>query len=302
MAQSGSSAPIRAAGGVLWRSVAGSKDDSIEIAVIHRPRYDDWSLPKGKLNAGEIEIEGAAREVLEETGYRPTIVCPLGETHYIKEGRPKTVRYWSMRSEGGMFTPGREVDELRWLSLDEARSLLTTERDREILARFSKLPITVRTLLIVRHGSAGNRSAWPHDDADRPLDDVGREQAEGLIRLLTRWDVREIYSAPLTRCRQTVEPLASAVGLPVQDQPLLSEEQYPKDPRAAERWIVGTAHEGTATVLCSQGGVIPAVLPAIVKSRRKLQREEWVAKKGSLWAITFAARAPIAVEYFPPLA
>ena len=84
---------------MLWRTVAGTKGDSVEVAIIHRPRYDDWSIPKGKLNVSEIEIEGGVREVTEETGYRPTIVSPLGEVSYLKEGRPKVVRYWSMRAE-----------------------------------------------------------------------------------------------------------------------------------------------------------------------------------------------------------
>ena len=302
MAQGVNGNKIRAAGGVLWRTVAGTKGDSIEVAVIHRPRYDDWSIPKGKLNAGEIELEGAIREVLEETGFRPTIVSPLGTVEYLKDGRPKVVRYWSMRAGGGVFTPGREVDELRWLQTDEAISLVSTDRDRDLLQRFSETPSPLRTVLLVRHGLAGSRSDWTREDSERPLDDVGHEQADGLVWLLTCWDVREIHSAPVARCTETVEPLAAAVGLPVQTHPFLSEEGFPRHRSDAVAWIRGIAHEETAAVLCSQGGVIPEVLTRIAEEDGCELPEPRSCKKGSLWALTFAGETLHAAEYFPPLA
>ncbi len=302
MVQGVSVNPIRAAGGILWRSTAGSKGDSIEVAVIHRPRYDDWSIPKGKLNSGEIEIEGAVREVLEETGYRPIIVSPLGEVTYLKEGRPKFVRYWSMRAEGGVFTPGREVDELKWLPVDEAEALVTTERDRELLQRFAMTPTKLRTILLLRHASAGSRSDWSGTDAERPLDEVGVVQADELIRLLTRWDVREIYSSPIARCRASVEPLAAAVGLSVQDQPLISEETFPSRRKRALDWIRASAHDDAASVLCSQGGVIPEVLTALATQDGLELPTARSCKKGSLWALTFDGDRLQTAEYFPPLA
>src|ERR687895_2748251 len=117
--------PIRAAGGVLWRPTSDN-DGQVEVAVIHRPRYDDWSLPKGKLAPGEPTLDGAVREVLEETGYRVRVGRPLGETRYLKvsgeEERLKIVRWWAMEAEAGGFSPSREVDELRWLPLGEAEA------------------------------------------------------------------------------------------------------------------------------------------------------------------------------------
>lgn len=195
-------AVIRAAGGLLWRHAANSTNgnDAVEVAVIHRPRYNDWTIPKGKLNRGEIDLEGAVREVAEETGYRVTVGRPLGEVSYVKDGRPKVVHYWAMRAEGGIFTPTREVDELRWLSVPEAEALLTVERDRNLLKRFASGPATTKALLLIRHGSAGSRSGFDGDDDQRPIDDIGREQAEALVWLLTRFDIREIYSADPVRC------------------------------------------------------------------------------------------------------
>ena len=131
--------PIVAAGGIVWRRT-GSR---LEIAVVHRPRYDDWSLPKGKLGAREDALSAALREVAEETGMRVRIGPALGETRYRKltptGSRPKVVHWWALEATGGSFTPGNEVDELRWLTTEAAAGLLTRLTDRELLARFDAL-------------------------------------------------------------------------------------------------------------------------------------------------------------------
>jgi 8-oxo-dGTP diphosphatase len=302
MAERVTEGKIRAAGGVLWRTVAGTNGDIIEVAVIHRPRYDDWSIPKGKLNVGEIDLEGAVREVTEETGFRPTIVSPLGKVEYLKDGRPKVVRYWSMRAGGGVFTSGREVDELRWLNVEDAIALVSTDRDRDLLRRFSDTPSRLRTVLLVRHGSAGSRSGWNGKDAERPLDEAGQFQANALIWLLTCWDVREIHSAPIRRCTETIEPLAAAVGLSVRSEKLLDERVFLRRRLDAIDWIRDIAHEDTATVLCSQGDVIPDALATIALEDGCELRPARSCKKGSMWALTFAGRQLHAAEYFPPLA
>jgi len=148
--------PIRAAGGVVWRHARGADGEAgVEVAVIHRPRYDDWSLPKGKLAAGESDLEGAVREVLEETGFHVRVGRPLGETRYEKAGptgtRPKVVRWWAMQAEEGAFSPTREVDDLRWLSLAHASDRLTRSTDREVLERFARGTTPTRTVLLVTH-------------------------------------------------------------------------------------------------------------------------------------------------------
>ena len=121
---------VRAAGGVVWRT----GPEGPEVLVVHRPKYDDWSLPKGKLDEGERHDAAALREVEEETGYR----CELGEelpstAYHDRFGRPKTVRYWAMQVRSGAFAPNREVDEIRWLPRAEASALLSYDRDRTIL-------------------------------------------------------------------------------------------------------------------------------------------------------------------------
>ena len=125
-------ATVRAAGGVVWRREPGG---GIEVLLVHRPKYDDWSLPKGKLGPDEPDLDGALREVEEETGLRCTVGPELATSYYTDSlGRPKVVRYWAMVPAGGQFRPNREVDRCRWLPLDEAVAALSYDRDREILA------------------------------------------------------------------------------------------------------------------------------------------------------------------------
>ncbi len=127
--------PVLAAGGVVRRT----RDGRTEIAVVHRPRYDDWSLPKGKLDPGEDPAAGALREVEEETGLRCRIGDEAGSVSYVDGGRPKLVRYWLMDPESGTFVPGAEVDLLRWLPVDRALPVLSYAHDRAFLASIEGL-------------------------------------------------------------------------------------------------------------------------------------------------------------------
>jgi 8-oxo-dGTP diphosphatase len=123
-------AEVKASGGVVWRRRA---DGGLELVVVHRPRYDDWSLPKGKLDPGETWEEAALREVREETGLECSLGEELSSTRYHdRKGRSKLVRYWLMDPVSGEFAPNDEVDELRWLTPAEAAALLTYPRDREL--------------------------------------------------------------------------------------------------------------------------------------------------------------------------
>lgn len=124
-------AQVEAAGGVVWRRADGGE---LQVLVVHRPRYDDWSFPKGKLDAGEAHEAAAWREVWEETGFECELGDELAEVTYADRfGRPKRVRYWTMQVVGGAFEPNDEVDELRWATLDEAARLLSYEHDAALL-------------------------------------------------------------------------------------------------------------------------------------------------------------------------
>lgn len=124
---------VRAAGGLVCRT---REDGALEIVLVHRPAYDDWAFPKGKLYRGESEEEAALREVEEETGLRCRLDREVGTSRYHdSRGRPKTVRYWAMTPLDGELAPANEVDDARWALLADAPSLLTYPRDRDLLAR-----------------------------------------------------------------------------------------------------------------------------------------------------------------------
>jgi 8-oxo-dGTP diphosphatase len=295
--------PIRAAGGVLWRPTSDN-DGPVEVAVIHRPRYDDWSLPKGKLAPGEATIDGAVREVLEETGFRVRVGRPLGEVRYTKSSggsvRPKVVRYWAMEAEGGSFSPSREVDELRWLDIDSARKLLTRELDVKVLDRFVRGPKLSGYVLLLRHGRAGERSNWEGDDRRRPLDELGMRQAEELVRPLSRFEVEEIISADFDRCVQTVLPLSEAIGVPIREEELFSELGYPAHEEEAIHLVRKLGESLSTTVVCSQGDVIPDLLQRLAEVDHVDLPENFHVKKAGVCVLTFDGPRLFETEFFPP--
>lgn len=294
---------VKAAGAVLWRT--GSAGN--EIAVVHRPHYDDWSLPKGKLDPGETSPVAAVRELTEETGYDAVLGRFLTTVEYSVNGSAKTVDYFTARPVAGEFTPNEEVDELRWLPMDEARSLLTYEGDRDVCSRAEELPVDTATVLLVRHAKAGNRQDWEGDDDLRPLSDAGRRQASALRPMLRAFRPQAVYSAPRLRCVQTVRELASDIRREVHLEPLMSEETYWNDPEAGARALLATARAHTTSVVCSQGGVIPDLLHTLasrdgITLTRKLTGEV-PSKKGSVWVLSFATGADetrlVAAHYLP---
>jgi len=173
---------VHAAGGVLWRRRGDLPDGPLEVALVHRPKYDDWSLPKGKLDADEPVVTGALREIREETGYSAVPGRTLGVSRYrvLDSGRDvaKTVQWWAMRAVAGEFVPTAEVDALRWLEVRAALATVSAGYDAAPLRAFAAGPPDTVTLLLVRHGSAGDRESWVGDDDERPLDVEGLAQAE----------------------------------------------------------------------------------------------------------------------------
>jgi len=298
---------IQAAGGVLWTDGT----DTPSVAVVHRPRYDDWSLPKGKWTAGEHLVQTASREVAEETGFAAVLGQRLPQQQYEVLDGDKTVDWWAMRAAGGTFTPGDEVDQLRWLSVAEATPLLTYDRDRLVLGAFAAAPIPSAFVLLVRHAKAGNRSAWSGEDRLRPLDSAGKKQAKRLAEILPHWAPERVASADRLRCTQTVAPLASALGLSVELEPSVSEEAFQADPDAALARIRSLAKLDGTSVLCSQGGAIPAVVRLLadadglaLPTPRGLRPASSTppalpAKKGSVWALAFAGERLLAADYYP---
>ncbi len=132
---------IEAAGGVVWRRTSSHK---VKVLLVHRPRYDDWSLPKGKLDAGESARDAALREVEEETGLRCRVGEELSELRYKdRKGRAKRVRYWAMQAVDGSFEPNDEVDEVRWVPLDDVAGVLSYEHDADVVDELRRRVLVV---------------------------------------------------------------------------------------------------------------------------------------------------------------
>jgi 8-oxo-(d)GTP phosphatase len=275
---------VLAAGAVLWRpSDAGAEP---EVAVIHRPRYDDWSLPKGKVDVGENEPVTAVREVREETGFGSHLGRRLAAVSYPVETQGiKKVRYWAARVVDGEFTPNPEVDELKWLPVTAAMKQLIYPHDRKVLRRFAKMPPDTKTILIVRHGTAGSKSRYKGDDRMRPLDKRGRAQAESLVGQLLAFGADTLYAADRLRCCQTIEPLAEELGVPIHNEPSLTEEAYADDRKAARRRVLEIAAADGTPVICTQGRVIPDLI-AWWCERDGVRPDKSRNRKGSTWVMS----------------
>lgn len=282
---------IRAAGAVLYRLPAPS--GGVEVALVHRPRHDDWSLPKGKVDDGETWPFTAVREIHEETGYRCRLGPLLGDVEYpLPEGHTKRVRYWAALALDGSFVENDEVDELRWLPLDEAAGLVSYAEDRRTLKRFAEVGAPTTVLLLVRHAKAGSRSQWDGDDDLRPLSGKGRDQARQLVGLLPLFGPERIATAPPVRCRDTVAPFATTAGLPVGDEPLLGEDGYWEDPDVGLARVRELALVPGVTVVSSQGGVIPDVVEKLTGVPDR------PSKKASTWVLSFVAGELRAADYY----
>lgn len=291
---------MAAAGAVLWRPDATSGEP--RIAVIHRPGYDDWSIPKGKLDPGETAPVAAVREIFEETGQRAHLGRRLAKVTYPISSGTKVVRYWTARSLGGDFVPGREVDDLLWLPPAEASDRLSYSLDRKVLARFVKRPFDTQTVLIVRHGTAGRKARYKGDDRKRPLDGAGRKQAKSLVPQLLAFGAAEVYAADRLRCSQTVEPLAADLGVSIASEPALTEEAYAESPKAAHKRVLEIAAEGGTPVICTQGRVIPYLIDWWC-ARDGVKPDKSRNRKGSTWVLSLVDGRLVAADHLAsPLA
>jgi 8-oxo-dGTP diphosphatase len=293
--------PVLAAGAVLWCTDQSNAREPL-IAVVHRPRYDDWSLPKGKVDPGETEPVTAVRELLEETGHTAVLGRRLATVNYPLEHATKQVRFWAARSTGGEFTPNSEVDELQWLPVAKAMKRLQYPHDRKVLRRFTRRPAATHTVLVVRHATAGRKARYKGDDRLRPLDKRGRAQAESLVGPLLAFGADAVYAAPRVRCHQTIEPLAEELGVLIHDEPTLTEEAHAIDRDAARQRVleIAATSDTLTPVICTQGKVIPDLI-AWWCERDRVRPDKSRNRKGSMWVLSLAGGTLVAADHIGSL-
>jgi 8-oxo-dGTP pyrophosphatase MutT (NUDIX family) len=274
---------IESAGALVWRL----HDDVLQVRLVHRPRYDDWSWPKGKLDPGETFQAAAAREVAEETGKPVVLGVPLPGLQYLTpEGRVKRVHYWAARKASPSRDAGalaarapvppvspQEIDRSVWLSVDDAARRLTRYADRtplEALVRErDEGRLATHVVVIVRHGKAVTRAAWHGDEQDRPLTPAGHAQAMALVPVLAAYGVETVVTSRWDRCAQSIAPYAAASGAEPASTDHLTEAQHERSPARVARTVRELLESGRSSVLCTHRPVLPTVLDVLGQHSRR---------------------------------
>jgi 8-oxo-dGTP diphosphatase len=260
---------IKAAGGVAWRP---GPDGSPQVLLVHRKKYDDWSLPKGKIEPGEPLPVTAVREVMEEGGARLALGRRLASVRYSVGGRPKRVHYWAARvlSVDSRAIPNAEVDEVAWLPAERAVEKVSYTRDHGVLADFAARPPQTFPLILLRHAKALPKAGWKRLDADRPLDDSGRYAAKALADLLACFAPSfRLLSSPAVRCTETLQPLSALTGDPVREEPSLYIHRKPvrgvADSGSVNAALIRAAiASGEPTIICAHRENLPALREAVL--------------------------------------
>lgn len=281
---------IVAAGALVVRS----PNSAPKVLLVHRPKYDDWSFPKGKVDPGEHVTAAAVREVAEETGVPIRLGLPLPKQTYIVangRNRPKDVHYWIARVTGGQppaFSPNSEVDEIAWVSPAKALKLLTYPHDRETLSHIAPICGKTRTLLVLRHAKAEARGPWSGPDHKRPLTEGGQAQATALAPILAAYGARRLVSSPSRRCWSTVTPYAQTAGRSVFSEPALSEEDA--TPAGVRGVLSDLMERGAPALVCTHRPVLPLVWKALGTADHKLE-------PGELAVVHHRDGTPIGLEF-----
>jgi len=256
---------IFAAGAVCWREVG--KD--LMVAIIHRGRYKDWSFPKGKVDSGETLAEAAVREIKEETGLKVKLGVPLSTVSYpIDKGKTKVVHYWATKVSdkalaNSKFKPDEEVSEVVWVKADQAFAKLSYKHDRELLQEVIDLRkngmLKTKPLIIIRHAHATPRSDYVGEDGKRPLLPEGKKQAKELVRLLSAYGPKRVFTSPWRRCKDTIAPYAKAHRYKIIDRGELSEMGNAKGPARTAKVAKRLFADARSSILCTHRPTLPTI-------------------------------------------
>ncbi|MHA7277821.1 NUDIX hydrolase [Arthrobacter sp. Hz1] len=251
---------VIAAGAICWRKEQGH----LEVLLIHRPQYSDWSWPKGKIDPGETTPECAVREVEEEVGLRISLGIPLGSTRYPVASGPKVVYYWAAHTERAVVRPdGKEVDEFSWVTPTRAVELLTNPTDQEplgsLVAAHEAEQLETWPLIVVRHAKAKPRSSWTRAEGDRPLAATGRRQAAAVSRLLEAWGPSWVVSSPWERCVQTIAPYRKSRDIKLKLADSITERNAARKPDKARSTVEKLFDRRRPVALCTHRPVLPLV-------------------------------------------
>jgi 8-oxo-(d)GTP phosphatase len=285
---------IRAAGAVLWRP-------GPEILLVHRPRYDDWSLPKGKQEPGEHILLTAVREVQEETSVRPVLGPRLRSVSYLSRGEAKRVDYW--QAQAGSAAADNEIDAVQWLPAEKALTQLTYPHDRDVVAGL--VPVETVPLILLRHASAGSKGASASQQGDllRPLDAKGERDAAALAGLLACFAPRaRVISSPAVRCTQTVVPYIEAAGVPLETDLSLKAHSIrtssgPSPSNPLRTLVARTLVEQTLlaerrpAIVCLHRENLPDALAAACSALGAEPPHDYALHKGSFWVLHAAVTA-----------
>ncbi len=285
---------IRAAGALLWRDGA---ERGPEFALVHRPRYDDWSFPKGKVDPGEHVLRAAVREIEEETGIVARLGRRLPTSRYPVGDRTKQVDYWAARPVAeGAFTPGHEVDELVWLPAAEAEARLSYQHDIDLLDEFLRGPSRTSPLIILRHASAGQKHEWREADSLRPLDAAGRREAAALAELLHAYGPLRVISSATARCLETVLPYARLARAPITTEAAFTVGDA--GPEEAVERLISLA--GAPTVVCTHGEIVSGLVAGLCKALGEKVPDDPSLGKAEFWAAHVTGSSMPALERHSP--
>ena len=284
---------ISAAGAVVWRK---HKDNFTEVAIIHRPKYDDWSFPKGKLEVGESLIACAHREVLEETNLQTEFGPHLGQVEYFTPDGLKKVTYWSAKVIAEKpFRANTEVDQLKWIPITKVIEVLTNETDKEIFDKFVKVKFNSKPFILLRHAKAITRDEWQGEDDDRPLSSSGQNQAMRLLSTYQVFNIDQIHSSDAVRCYDTVKSMAKGLDIKLEVSSKLSENTYKKDKEKAFDYVRELIKEDKSILICSHNPILPKMLNKLTK-KSEIEADEDKLSPADGWVIHRSGKEIIQID------